>query len=360
MPSWYLEDADPIAAQNPYTFYKPSRELIARVTPGHVVKLIFRFTSDDPEAPSAERMWVLVDERLSDGGFRGRLNNEPRHIADLKLDDPVLFQPRHVISTEHNDDDNLVERYIKRCFVTKRVLYDGRLVGYLHREVQSDENDSGWRITANDESDEYMSASKNVAYVSLGAVLSCDDSFRELLDAPVGAAFVRDPDTGEFRAQILLSTVDDHKVKVTVRTALPQEREKLEELQRRASLANAGDREAVLAHPEAIELPLQQLVDGRVLVAFCDLALVGFAAVLLASQTEAELDGLFVEPEFWRGGVGRRLLQASCALARSAGAQTLHVIANPHASAFYASSGFVFEREVGTQFGPAARMRLSL
>lgn len=47
-----------------------------------VVKLIFRFISDDPEAPGAERMWVRVDELLPDGSFRGRLDNEPRRIAD--------------------------------------------------------------------------------------------------------------------------------------------------------------------------------------------------------------------------------------------------------------------------------------
>ena len=198
MPSWHLEDADPIAAENPYTFYKPSRELISGVRPGEVVKLIFCFTSDDPEAPRAERMWVLVDEVLPDERFRGRLNTEPRHIQDLKLDDPVAFQACHVINTEHDDDDNLVERYIKRCFVTKRILDDGQLVGYLYREEPDEEKDSGWRLTANDESDEYMSDSENVAYVSLGAVLSRDDSFRELLDAPSGSAFIRNPQTGKF------------------------------------------------------------------------------------------------------------------------------------------------------------------
>ena len=198
MPSWHLEDADPIAAENPYTFYKPSRELISRVRPGEVVKLIFCFTSDDPEAPRAERMWVLVDEVLPDESFRGRLNNEPRHIQDLKLDDPVSFQACHVINTEHDDDDNLVERYIKRCFVTKRILDDGQLVGYLYREEPDEEKDSGWRLTANDESDDYMSDSENLAYVSLGAVLSRDDSFRELLDAPSGSAFIRNPQTGKF------------------------------------------------------------------------------------------------------------------------------------------------------------------
>jgi hypothetical protein len=201
MPSWHLEDADPIAAENPYTFYKPSRELISRVRPGEVVKLIFCFDSNDPQAPSAERMWVLVEEILPDGSFRGSLNNEPQYIQDLKLDDPVFFQPCHVISTEHDDDDNPVNRYNKRCFVTKRILDDGELVGYLYREATNDEDDSGWRIVANDESDEYLSKSENVAYVSLGAVLSRDDSFRELLDAPSGSAFIRNPSTGEFTPQ---------------------------------------------------------------------------------------------------------------------------------------------------------------
>lgn len=198
MPTWHLVDADPIAAENPYTFYKPSHELIARVRPGEVVKLIFAFESDNPEAPSAERMWVLVDEALPDGSFRGRLNNEPRYIKDLKVDDLVLFRPCHVINTDHDDNDNLVERYIKRCFVTNRVLVDGQQVGYLYREEPDEENDSGWRMTANDETDEYMANSENVAYVSLGAVLSRDDSFRELLDSAVGSAFVCNKVTGTF------------------------------------------------------------------------------------------------------------------------------------------------------------------
>jgi hypothetical protein len=198
MPTWQLVDADPIAAENPYTFYKPSRDLIARVRPGETVKLIFRFDSTDSKAPSAERMWVVVEEVRSDGAFRGRLDNEPRYIADLKIGDPVEFNSCHIISTEHDDNDNLVERYITRCFVTNRVLVDGRRVGYLYREEPDEEEDSGWRLTANDESDEYMSNAENLAYVSLGAVLSKDDSFRHLLDSPVGSAFVRDAKTGSF------------------------------------------------------------------------------------------------------------------------------------------------------------------
>ena len=165
MPTWELVDADAVAAENPYTFYKPSRDIIHKVAPGEVVKLIFRFESDDPEAPRAERMWVIVDEVTATGEFKGRLDNTPKYITDLKAGDPILFRASHIIDTEHAEPDNLVERYIKRCFVTQRILRDGERVGYLYREAPDRDDDSGWRVMAGDETDDYMDDSKNIAYV---------------------------------------------------------------------------------------------------------------------------------------------------------------------------------------------------
>jgi hypothetical protein len=198
MPTWQLENAEEIAAQHKYTFYKPSSDVIRKVAVGENVKLIFQFESADPEAPRAERMWVIVDEIQPCGLFKGRLDNEPRYITDLQAGDLVEFRSCHVINTEHDDSENLVEKYIKRCYVTNRVLCDGAKAGYLYREAPDREDDSGWRITANDESDEYMDDSNNSAYVSLGAVLSKDDSFIDLLDSPEGSAFARDVANGQF------------------------------------------------------------------------------------------------------------------------------------------------------------------
>jgi len=198
MQSWRLLDADSIAADNPYTFYKPSRDIIAQVLAGESVKLIFEFDSEDPEAPRAERMWVTVNEVLDDGRFRGQLDNEPTWIKGLHAGHCIDFAACHIINTDHDDHNNLVEKYIKRCFVTRRVLYDGLPAGYLYRENPDQENDSGWRIMANDESEDYMDDPDNIFYVSLGAVLSRDDSFRELLEAPVGSTYVRNLDSGHF------------------------------------------------------------------------------------------------------------------------------------------------------------------
>jgi hypothetical protein len=51
-----------------------------------------------------------------------------------------------------------------------------------------------------DETEEYMDNADNTAYVSLGAVLSEDDSFIGFLDFPPGAAFERDAESGQFLA----------------------------------------------------------------------------------------------------------------------------------------------------------------
>ena len=41
-----------------------------------------------------------------------------------------------------------------------------------------------------------------------------------------------------------------------IRLALPSEKLELEQLQTRASLANDGDRDALFAHPDAIQVPV--------------------------------------------------------------------------------------------------------
>ena len=201
MTSWRLVDADPVALANRYTFYKPSRALIAKLCPGELVKLIFEFDSTDPTAPRAERMWVRVTAVRPADEFIGALDNEPRHIKDLACGDQIAFHACHVINTErHDDGDNLVDRYMRRCFVTKRVLGGEDPPGYVYREEPGRPDDSGWRILAGNETDEFLNDRANLTYVSLGAVLNTNDSFVDLLEAPVGSTYVFDRTTGVFRA----------------------------------------------------------------------------------------------------------------------------------------------------------------
>ena len=110
MPSWRLADADLRAAQYPDTFEKPSWRAIALVMPGDHVKLIFEIDCEDPYEPHGERMWVVVDEVLGHGRFRGRLANHPVCIEDLEYDAPIVFEACHVIDIHAGeaDEDDVV------------------------------------------------------------------------------------------------------------------------------------------------------------------------------------------------------------------------------------------------------------
>ena len=141
---------------------------------------------------------------------------------------------------------------------------------------------------------------------------------------------------------------------VRIRLARPDEREKLEALQWRASLANAEDRPHLEAHPDAIHLPAEQIDCGEVLVAELDGRVAGFA-VIVPEDGHAELDGLFVEPEMWKRGIGAALVDAATHEARKRGL-ALMVVANRAALGFYERCGFVLEGEAQTRFGPALRM----
>ena len=148
--------------------------------------------------------------------------------------------------------------------------------------------------------------------------------------------------------------------RLSIRPARLDEQEMLESLQRRASLSNPGDREAILANPDAIAVPIEQLADGCVFVAERDGVVAGFAAVVPRSDGGAELDALFVEPQLWKQGVGRQLVDHVAQVARVRTATFLHVIGNPHAEGFYVSCGFTITGTIETRFGVGLAMRRSL
>jgi N-acetylglutamate synthase-like GNAT family acetyltransferase len=144
---------------------------------------------------------------------------------------------------------------------------------------------------------------------------------------------------------------------ISIRPAVLSERYDLEGLQWRASLSNPGDRDILIAHPDAIELPADEIAAGHVFVAERDGVILGFAAILPRSDHVVELDGLFVEPDLWKQGIGRALVRHCAAIARGQGAAALHVVGNAQAEGFYKSCGFEIIGPHETRFGPALLMR---
>jgi len=198
-----FDDPRPVQRSAPYTYFLPSERERDALRPGNLVKLIFR--SRPPGVKwDAERMWVKLTAILPEG-YEGTLDNQPSDMPQLKPDAPVHFQRFHIISTDIVIDEPEVRNYWERCLVDQCVVDKQMPVYYIYREepdmAQNDERypDSGWRIRGDYRhiSDEELHARK-VAYVALGVVLNADDSWAHLIDSPIGSAFFRSFETGEY------------------------------------------------------------------------------------------------------------------------------------------------------------------
>jgi hypothetical protein len=88
------------------------------------------------------------------------------------------------------------------CIASDEIPVRGRRVGYMYREQPHNGLDSGWRFLAGDESDEYMDDPDKHGVYDVNTIANYDAEIIPYLEAPIGAAFARDPETGEF---VLLS-----------------------------------------------------------------------------------------------------------------------------------------------------------
>jgi GNAT superfamily N-acetyltransferase len=141
-----------------------------------------------------------------------------------------------------------------------------------------------------------------------------------------------------------------------IRPARLDERKALIELQRRASLMWEEDRPSLLAHPDALDLPADQISGGHAFVWVEAGEVLGFGVVLPREDGGAELDGLFVEPDAWGRRIGRRLLDRAVEMARARGCRALNVVSNKRALGFYLKCGFEAQGEVATRFGAGVAM----
>jgi GNAT superfamily N-acetyltransferase len=138
-----------------------------------------------------------------------------------------------------------------------------------------------------------------------------------------------------------------------IRSSSPDDLDALRDIFWRASWSNEGDREVISANRDTIGLDEANVCEGRTRVALVDRVAVGFATLLF--DDGAELEDLFVDPDWMRRGVGRALVADAVEIARAHDATRIEVTGNDHAREFYASVGFEVDGTVTTPLGPLAR-----
>jgi uncharacterized protein YegJ (DUF2314 family) len=112
--TWQLDNVYERNKESPYTFYKPSKEVIDSLEVGDLVKLIF-FVESDEDGYRGERMWVEIIER-NGTNFVGKLENEPYRLKNLNSGQEIHFRTEHICETEYEDEESiktgLLLRYI--------------------------------------------------------------------------------------------------------------------------------------------------------------------------------------------------------------------------------------------------------
>jgi hypothetical protein len=152
---WGLLDAESQNEAFPDAFPIPSRAERDALRPGDMVKLVFVLDPPPASGPNAERMWVEVRATQPDGVVEGWLTNQPVVITSLDPGALVAFEARHVAGIALRKEEVSFDA-TRKAVVSARALALKGPPGWAGHDDPLGDEDSGWTITAGDESDEYF------------------------------------------------------------------------------------------------------------------------------------------------------------------------------------------------------------
>jgi N-acetylglutamate synthase-like GNAT family acetyltransferase len=145
-----------------------------------------------------------------------------------------------------------------------------------------------------------------------------------------------------------------------LRDATRDDLPRLQEIFRRASLSNEGERAVLIEHPEALVFALTSKLGARVRVATVEPDLIVGFATTVPEHGFLELVDLFTDPDWMRRGAATALIDDIAAFATTMNVSRLSVVGNPHALDFYDRVGFIADGHVTTEFGQGFRMHLTI
>ena len=136
-----LEDVEQTARENPDTFFLPAIEERKSQRVGDSVRLHFIIKNPADGEPRAERMWVTVTQTH---GFlrpyKGKLQNLPAYIEDLKPGAEIRFKPCHIARTIiKKGDPGWIDGANLKAFVSEMCFQSGECVRFLYREAPDSE-----------------------------------------------------------------------------------------------------------------------------------------------------------------------------------------------------------------------------
>lgn len=85
------------------------------------------------------------------------------------------------------------------CIASDRITVDGAKVGFMYREEKEDEDDSGWRFLAGDESDEYLEDTHHFMMFDINYVANLDSAIVPYLKRKIGTELERVEGSDEFQ-----------------------------------------------------------------------------------------------------------------------------------------------------------------
>jgi hypothetical protein len=191
--TWELENVEDAARAKPRSFFIPGRDERASQSVGDEVRLHFMLTEEGPELPRAERMWVeIVEKTGTPPSFVGVLQSQPRFITGLQAGDHVKFGPEHIARTViRRSDPRWFEAAEQQAIVSRLVFEEGNAVRWMYREGADRPDDSGWRLFAGGETQQYLDDSANARVCDVAWLIEFDPTLLPVIRADVGAAFER-------------------------------------------------------------------------------------------------------------------------------------------------------------------------
>lgn len=129
-------------------------------------------------------------------GLFGRLfPSTPKAVAEQRPDEPSEKRKKFRLSAE---EIKPIAVGFGGCIASDMIVTEGLPVRFMYRTAPHNPMDSGWAFLSGFESDTYMDDASNHGVYDINTIANYDPSITPFLDAPIGSAFEKTPDSDDF------------------------------------------------------------------------------------------------------------------------------------------------------------------